>query len=71
MKATRSLHIGMKKNIVLDAAIAIPRWEKVLFVNVQRKTNEKLCLCRDTLQCVSTYTFRNFKLVAQPSRLRK
>ncbi|MDO8141059.1 MAG: hypothetical protein Q6358_06125 [Candidatus Brocadiales bacterium] len=41
MKATRSLHIGMKKNIVLDAAIAIPRWEKVLFVNVQRKTNEK------------------------------
>lgn len=44
MKATRSVHIGMKKNIVLDAGIAIPRCEKALFVNVQRKTNEWLSL---------------------------
>ncbi|HHT9136674.1 MAG TPA: hypothetical protein ACFYEK_05435 [Candidatus Wunengus sp. YC60] len=41
MKATCSLHIGMKKNIVLDAEIAIPRWERGLFANVRRKINEK------------------------------
>lgn len=42
MKATRSVHIGMKKNIVLDAGIAIPRCKKALFVNVQRETIEWL-----------------------------
>ena len=42
MKATRSVHIGMKKNIVLDAGIAIPRCKKALFVNVQKETIEWL-----------------------------
>lgn len=54
MKATRSVHIGMKKNIVLDAGIVIPRCAKALFVNVQGKTNEKLFLSRDAQPCVST-----------------